>query len=385
MVHPIHPQARIHPGKWGRRPHAPRAGTEPHAVASCEQTSPARPGAVHLKGAPRSLTQRCWQHKVIMHRKGIRSARITWWIRVTRLIGCILDPPNSRRAQINHANPGSATSRGQAASKGHDHPPRAVPAAPVPQAVPAAAAPKPRAAPAPAAAAGPAVRRRVRRGRPVRLRQPAVRAAAVRPAAGRCTYRHRHRQPAEYRAGQPSAARRRRRRAHHGVVSPAAGGGAHRPDRVPDPVRCAAGHPVLAWIRAHLPPGFTPAGTGVGTRSGSEWWTRVFALPAVPDVLTQRELVVLAVRSGSQSAIRVDAQVVWLPARPVAERVPPAARVLTVTPVFGFNPAPRARRLDRAFTVTDPATVARIAAVVNGLTRFPGGAFSCPAESGGQM
>src|SRR6185437_6648768 len=142
---------------------------------------------------------------------------------------------------------------------------------------------------------------------------------------------------------------------------------------------------VLAWIRAHLPPGFTPAGAGVGTRSGSEWWTRVFALPAVPDVLTQRELVVLAVRSGSQSAIRVDAQVVWLPARPVAERAPPAARVLTVTPVFGFNPAPRARRLDRAFTVTDPATVARIAAVVNGLTRFPGGAFSCPAESGGQM
>ena len=111
----------------------------------------------------------------------------------------------------------------------------------------------------------------------------------------------------------------------------------------------------------------------------------MFALPAVPDVLTQRELVVLAVRSGSQTAIRVDAQVVWLPARPVAERVPPAARVLTVTPVFGFNPAPRAERLDRAFTVTDPATVARIAAVVNGLTRFPGGAFSCPAESGGQM
>jgi len=148
---------------------------------------------------------------------------------------------------------------------------------------------------------------------------------------------------------------------------------------------------VLAWIRAHLPPGFTPAGTGVGTGvgtsagSGSGWWTRVFALRAVRDVLTQRELVVLAVRSGSQTAIRVDAQVVWLPARSVAERVPPAARVLTVTPVFGFNPAARAERLDRAFTVTDPATVARIAAVVNGLTRFPGGAFSCPAESGGQM
>jgi hypothetical protein len=111
----------------------------------------------------------------------------------------------------------------------------------------------------------------------------------------------------------------------------------------------------------------------------------MFALPAVPGVLIQRELVVLAVRSGSQTAIRVDAQVVWLPACPVAERVPPAARVLTVTPVFGLNPDPRAERLDRAFTVTDPATVARVAAVVNSLTRFPDGAFSCPADSGGQM
>ena len=120
---------------------------------------------------------------------------------------------------------------------------------------------------------------------------------------------------------------------------------------------------VLAWVGAHLPPGFAPAGTGTG--SGS--WTGMFALPAVPGVLTQRELVVLAVRSGSRTAIRVDAQVVWLPARPGAERVPPTARVLTVTPVFGFNPAPRAERLDRAFTVTDPAQVARIAAVVNGL------------------
>jgi hypothetical protein len=138
---------------------------------------------------------------------------------------------------------------------------------------------------------------------------------------------------------------------------------------------------VLAWVGTHLPPGFAPAGTG--TRSGS--WTGMFALPAVPGVLTQRELVVLAVRSGSRTAIRVDAQVVWLPARPGAERVPPTAAVLTVNPVFGLNPDPRAERLDRAFTVTDPATVARIAAIVNGLTRFPDGTFSCPVESGGQM
>ena len=56
-----------------------------------------------------------------------------------------------------------------------------------------------------------------------------------------------------------------------------------------------------------------------------------------------------------------------------------------MTPVFRFNPNPRAERLDRAFTVTDPAKVARIMAVVDGLTRFPDGTFSCPAEFGGQM
>jgi hypothetical protein len=138
---------------------------------------------------------------------------------------------------------------------------------------------------------------------------------------------------------------------------------------------------VLAWVRAHLPAGFTPSGTGFG--SGS--WTDMFALPAVPGVLIERELVVLAARYRGQTAIRVDAQVVWLPARPAAERVPPDAAVLTVTPVFGLNPDPRAERLDRPFTVTAPAKVARITAVINGLTRFPPGVYACPADFGGQM
>src|SRR5262249_132534 len=149
---------------------------------------------------------------------------ITWWIRVIRLIRCIPDPLINRRARINHANPRFATSREQAASKGHDYPLRVA----VPPAAPAAPV-------APAPPAGLGVRRRVRRGRPVRLREPAVRAPAVRPAAVRRTYRYRW--PADYRVGQPSAAGRRRRGAHHGVVSPAAGGGAHRPDRVAEPVR----------------------------------------------------------------------------------------------------------------------------------------------------
>ena len=138
---------------------------------------------------------------------------------------------------------------------------------------------------------------------------------------------------------------------------------------------------VLAWIRAHLPSGFTPDGTGFGPGS----WTDTFALPAVPGVLTERELVVLAVANHGETAIRVDAQVVWLPARPAAERIPADVTRITVTPVFGFNRNPRAKRLDHAFTVTDPAKVARIVALVNSLTRFPDGTFSCPADFGGQM
>jgi hypothetical protein len=145
----------------------------------------------------------------------------------------------------------------------------------------------------------------------------------------------------------------------------------------------APGQPqaVLAWIRAHMPSAFTTAGPGTGNGT----WIEQFALPAVPGVLTLRELVVMTVADHGQTAIRVAAAVVWLPARPAAERIPPDAAVVTVTPVFGFNPNPRAKRLDHAFTVTDPAKVARIAAVLNGLTRFPGGEFSCPAEFGGQM
>jgi hypothetical protein len=138
---------------------------------------------------------------------------------------------------------------------------------------------------------------------------------------------------------------------------------------------------VLAWIGAHLPSGYSPDGTGRGNGS----WIDTFALPAVPGVLTERELVVLAVHDRGQTAIRVDAQVVWLSARSAAERIPAGVTTITVTPVFGFNRNPRARRLDHAFTVTDPAKVARIVALVNGLTRFPDGTFSCPADFGGQM
>jgi hypothetical protein len=148
---------------------------------------------------------------------------------------------------------------------------------------------------------------------------------------------------------------------------------------------------VLAWIHAHLPAGFTPAGSGSGSSPGSssatqiEMRTDMYALPPVPGVLLQRQLVVTAVPDQGQTALRTDAQVAWLPARPAAERIPAGVRAVTVTPVFGLNRNARLDRLDRAFTVTGPAQVARLVALADALTVFPPGVHSCPADFGGAM
>jgi hypothetical protein len=148
---------------------------------------------------------------------------------------------------------------------------------------------------------------------------------------------------------------------------------------------------VLAWIAAHLPAGFTAAGSGSGGYMPSpsvtlpQSWTHVFALAPVPGVLTHRLLVVLAVPYRGQTALRTDAQVTWLPPRPAAERIPPGVRAVAVTPVFGLNPDARRDRLDHAFTVTGPATVARIVALADALAVYPPGVRSCPADFGGAM
>ncbi len=74
----------------------------------------------------------------------------------------------------------------------------------------------------------------------------------------------------------------------------------------------------------------------------------------------------------------------WTPSAS-AGTVPSGARVLTVTPVFGQDPNVSLHHLDHAFTITDPAKVARIAAVINGLSPFPVGELSCAADNAAAM
>jgi hypothetical protein len=143
----------------------------------------------------------------------------------------------------------------------------------------------------------------------------------------------------------------------------------------------APGQPraVLAWEQAHLPRRFTPGDSDFGPPS----WDRMFSLAPVPGVLSTRDLVVEVTRAGrDQTEIRVDAQVIWQPPRPAHERVPPAARVVTITQRPSGDP--HARRPPAPVTITSLVVVRRLAALADSLqlsTIAPGA--SCPAPPGG--
>jgi hypothetical protein len=164
-----------------------------------------------------------------------------------------------------------------------------------------------------------------------------------------------------------------------------------------------AGQPVtvLGWIRAHMPSGFSlelsgasePGGPRIviepvsprpgATQPGARMWFDQFTKPPVANVLSARWLVVSVAGYGTgQTAIRVDSEVAWVPAKPVAERIPAAATVVTVAPVLGNGPVPA---YDQPVTITDPVKVAKIAAVVNALPLFQQGRMMCPMDRGASM
>lgn len=132
----------------------------------------------------------------------------------------------------------------------------------------------------------------------------------------------------------------------------------------------------LAWEKAHLPSRFSAVGSGT-TGSPATLWDENFALPAAQGVLTERGLAVAAVKTGGgQATLRVDAQVTWAPAKPAAERIPAAAKVVTVSPAPALVAG---ARMPSTVTITNAATVQRIASLIDGLPVFPPGSYSCPA------
>jgi hypothetical protein len=151
--------------------------------------------------------------------------------------------------------------------------------------------------------------------------------------------------------------------------------------RVPGPMDAT-----LAWVAAHPPAGFTLGGGG-STSDASVIVSRFdqFTLPTVSGVLSERALYVSVARDGADAtALRVDSQVSWLPQKSPDERIPAAAKVVTITalPGLGNGPVAPIRRVYTPVTVTDRATVTKIAAVVDGLQLMPPGVFSCPFSNG---
>jgi hypothetical protein len=135
---------------------------------------------------------------------------------------------------------------------------------------------------------------------------------------------------------------------------------------------------VLDWTARHVGRSHTSGGliTDLPVQGRPETvWERDYALPPVPAAEDTRELTVEVADAGNgQAALRVDAQVTWLPARAASETVPATATAvaLSVIPDPNLN-----RKPPQPVTVTTPAAVRRIIAMVNSLPVFPPGPREC--------
>jgi len=124
---------------------------------------------------------------------------------------------------------------------------------------------------------------------------------------------------------------------------------------------------LLAWEQAHLGGRFTLGDAS----SAPPAWDRGFELPSEGPIVT-RELDVAVARAGDgQTGIRVDAWVAWLPPRSVGSLIPAAASTVTIAESsdgdLTGSAGHVARRLPAPVTITDQATVRRLAALIDGL------------------
>lgn len=139
---------------------------------------------------------------------------------------------------------------------------------------------------------------------------------------------------------------------------------------------------VLAHIREHLPVearhtlSGSLAGSGVPPNE-----TEGFAWPPVAQVLSTRWLVVKVVQLPSGStALRADAEVVWVTPRPASETVPLDAHLLRVSVLHTLGSTPR--HAGHPFTLTATDKIDRIVALLNELPAAQPGTRNCPADFG---
>ena len=144
-----------------------------------------------------------------------------------------------------------------------------------------------------------------------------------------------------------------------------------------------AGSPAaaLSWLRAHPPARSQPFGSG--TVSGPGYRVDALAFSLRPnDRESARSLVVsVTAARGGGTALRVDAQVIWIVPRPSTEAVPRGVRFVTAT---GRSVDILTGRVTTTgpVDVTTPGKVARIVSLVNGLPLAQPGPIACPLDTG---
>ncbi len=134
---------------------------------------------------------------------------------------------------------------------------------------------------------------------------------------------------------------------------------------------------VLNWVEAHPPAGMrgNMSGESAGPRGLIASWYGFWSAPTRG--VSYRELVVtVAGASDGGTAVRADAQAVWVLARPASELVPVGVTRVTI----------RVRRMGHR--VSTPVTliaanqVKRVVELVNRLPRSQPGVVACPADVG---
>ena len=135
---------------------------------------------------------------------------------------------------------------------------------------------------------------------------------------------------------------------------------------------------VLAWETKHVPHRFSSEGTATitGPPGHEQVQSDMFSLPEITGVLDSRELVVEVVQDGARTAIRVDAQVTWQPPVPASEKVPADAKAVTISMDLGLNQ--HGKKPPKPVTLTNPAKVSELRALINSLPLTPPGMFGCP-------
>lgn len=131
---------------------------------------------------------------------------------------------------------------------------------------------------------------------------------------------------------------------------------------------------VMDWISAHPPSGFAQSGKETGSADGTmRFWGVHFAAPPIAGRIASEELTVGATAAtGGGTALRADAQVVWMIPRPATETIPAGVRsVLVSVDHFG-------RGAFKEALVTAPGKVGRLVSYVDSRQLAQPGVHSCP-------